>query len=504
MERLARLPLIILLVGLGALAMQVPAIHAYSIRDLDVARAFLYSGLLMMILFGMLAIAASSFRIRRHGRSHLISIFVCFAGLPLMLAVPFAEAVPDTRFFNAYIEMVSSLTTTGLTLFDAERLPPSLHLWRAMVGWLGGFFVWVTAIAILAPLSLGGFEVVSGEEVGRGASGSTVQLDRVSNPSERLFRYSLRLAPVYSGLTLILWVALSMAGDTPLVAVSHAMATISTSGISPIGGAQAAPSGFGGEALIFVFFVFALSRVTFTAAERQHGWRELTGDPELRIGLTLVVVIPALLFLRHWVTTFEEGSAVTLTEGLRGLWGALFTVASFLTTTGFVSESWGAARAWSGLSSPGIVLMGLAVLGGGVATTAGGVKLLRVFALYMHGVREMDKLVLPSSVGGAGEKARHFRRQGAYVAWIFFMLFALSVAGVAALLALAGLSFDEAIVMTVATLSTTGPLTEVAAVPPLKLDQFNDMAKSIAAAAMVLGRLETLAIIALLNPEFWR
>jgi trk system potassium uptake protein TrkH len=504
MEHLGRLPLIVLLVGLGALAMQVPAIHAYSVRDLEVARAFLYSGLLFFILFGMLAIASSTHRIRRHGRSHLISIFVCFAGLPLMLAVPFAEAVPDTRFFNAYIEMVSSLTTTGLTLFDAERLPPSLHLWRALVGWLGGFFVWVTAIAILAPLSLGGFEVVSGDEVGRGASGSTVQLDRVSNPSERLFRYSLRLAPVYSGLTLILWVALLVAGDTPLVAVSHAMATISTSGISPIGGTQSAPSGIGGEALVFMFFVFALSRVTFTTHERQHGWRELSGDPELRIGLTLVAVIPALLFLRHWATTFEEGSTVTLFEGFQGLWGALFTVASFLTTTGFVSDSWGAARAWSGLSSPGIVLMGLAVLGGGVATTAGGVKLLRVFALFKHGVREMDKLVLPSSVGGAGEKARHFRRQGAYVAWIFFMLFALSVAGVAALLALAGLSFDEALVMTVATLSTTGPLTEFAGIMPLKLDQFDDMAKVIAAAAMVLGRLETLAIIALLNPEFWR
>ena len=74
----------------------------------------------------------------------------------------------------------------------------------------------------------------------------------------------------------------------------------------------------------------------------------------------------------------------------------------------------------------------------------------------------------------------------------------------AVLLALAGLSFEDALVMTVATLSTTGPLTEVAAATPLKVDQFNDLAKSIATAAMVLGRLEMLAIIALLNPEFWR
>ena len=72
MERLARLPLIILLVGLGSLAMQVPALHAYSVRDLDVARAFFYSGLLGMLIFGMLAIAVSNFRIRRQGRGHLI------------------------------------------------------------------------------------------------------------------------------------------------------------------------------------------------------------------------------------------------------------------------------------------------------------------------------------------------------------------------------------------------------------------------------------------------
>ncbi len=504
MERLARVPLIVLLVGIGALAMQVPALHAYTVRDLDVARAFMYSGLLGFILFGMLAIAASSYRIRRPGRSNLISIFICFAGLPVMLAVPFSEAVPDTRFFNAYVEMVSSLTTTGMTLFEADRLPPSLHLWRAEVGWLGGFFVWVTAIAILAPLNLGGFEVVSSDEVGPGASGSTVQLDRATNPSERLLRYSLRFAPVYCGLTLILWVALIIAGDTPLIAISHAMAALSTSGISPVGGTDAAPSGFFGEALIFVFFVFALSRVTFTSDERRPSWKALADDPELRIGLAIVVVIPALLFLRHWAATFEDGAAITLIDGVQGLWGALFTVASFLTTTGFVSDTWGATRAWSGLSSPGIVLMGLAVLGGGVATTAGGVKLLRVFALYKHGTREMNKLVLPSSVAGAGASARRFRRQGAYVAWIFFMLFALSVAGVAVLFAMAGLSFEEALVMTVATLSTTGPLTEVAAASPLKLDQLGDLAKAIATAAMVLGRLETLAIIALLNPEFWR
>ena len=39
---------------------------------------------------------------------------------------------------------------------------------------------------------------------------------------------------------------------------------------------------------------------------------------------------------------------------------------------------------------------------------------------------------------------------------------------------------------------------------PVNLAQLSDTAKAILSAAMILGRLETLAIIALLNPEFWR
>ena len=141
MDKLFEAPLIVTLMGIGALSMTVPALHALLINDHATSRAFFYSAVLFVILFLMIAIATTGMRIRRQARSHLISIVACLAVLPVMLAVPFSEAVPDTRFINAYVEMVSSLTTTGLTLFDPDRLPPSVHLWRALVGWMGGFFM---------------------------------------------------------------------------------------------------------------------------------------------------------------------------------------------------------------------------------------------------------------------------------------------------------------------------------------------------------------------------
>ncbi len=503
LARLLALPFIVIVMGIGAAAMFLPAIHAWIIDADQVARAFFYSGILFSILFILIAVATQGADIRHQARSHLMALLATFTVMPVMLAVPFYEALDNTSFLNAYVEMVSSLTTTGAPFFDADRVPLSAHLWRGLVAWMGGFFVWVTAVAILAPLNLGGFEVGSSAEIGQGAAEAT-QITRVADAPERITRFAARLFPVYASLTVVLWTLLIVAGETPTVAIMHAMATISTSGITPLTGFEASGAGIPGEAIVFLFLVFALSRMTYAADERPEGWRSLTPDPELKLGLVLVITLPILLFLRHWAGAFEVDEIDDLGAGLAALWGGMFTVMSFLTTTGFESGSWDAARTWSGLETPGLILMGLCVFGGGVATTAGGVKLLRVYALFMHGQREMEKLMHPSSIGGAGQVARRIRRKGAYAAWIFFMLFALSIAVTMVALSLFGLDFEEALILTIAALTTTGPLTDMAAVEPVALETLSAPARLIMAAAMVLGRLETLAIIALLNPDFWR
>ncbi|MCP3969609.1 MAG: TrkH family potassium uptake protein [Rhodobacteraceae bacterium] len=501
--RLLNLPLIVILMGIGAAAMYLPTAYAVIDRDWQTARAFFYSGSIFLILVTMLGIATANYAPRRQARDHLMALLAAFAVLPLMLAVPLRESVGNTSFLNAYFEMVSSLTTTGATVFeDPARLGGADHLWRALVGWMGGFLIWVAAIAILAPLNLGGFEVMGppGDDTGAGAD----RITGVADAPMRVQRYAASLIPVYGGVTLVLWVALMVAGDGTLVALCHAMSTLATSGISPTGGISGGGSGLIGEAMVFAFFGFALSRRTFARDTGDRRARRGLVDPEIQMGLYLTVGVAVLLFLRHWVGAFEVESAQSLKDGLLALWGGVFTVLSFLSTTGFESTAWESARGWSGLETPGLILLGLAMIGGGVATTAGGVKLMRVFVLYRHAQRELERLVHPNSVGGSGSRARYLRRQGAYVAWIFFMLFAVAIAATMLALSLTGLTFEPAVVLTVAALSTTGPLAGVAGEVPLSYATLPGAAKLILSVTMVLGRLETLAIVALLNPGFWR
>ncbi|QEW20575.1 Trk system potassium uptake protein TrkG [Marinibacterium anthonyi] len=499
-----RLTLFLMLFGISAAAMYPPALLATMHDDDNTARAFFYAGSLGLTVVTLIAIARGRVKVQREEMRQLLAIFGAFAILPAYLAVPFHDALRTTSFMNAYLDMVSAVTTTGLDLYeDPTRLGPALHLWQAEVAWLGGLLMWIAAGAILAPMSLGGFEVTARGEPGRADPG-TLAMTR-ADPAKRLRRVGSALIPIYAGLTGVLMMLLLAAGDTPLVALCHAMSVMSTSGISPVGGLSGGEAGRVGEVAMFFFMVFALSRITFSDDTLSGGRkRNLLQDPEFRAGLLLVVGVPLALFARHWIGAFDLNMTGRPVDAIRALWGGVFTVMSYLSTTGFVSADWQTSESWSGLGASGIILMGLAMIGGGVATTAGGVKLLRVYALYLNGLREMERLVYPSSVTSAGRRQRRLQSNGAFIAWVFFMLFAVSLATVTLILGLFGIQFEDSLVLAVATLSTTGPLIEHATTTDIPILTFSAGAKGVLCAAMVLGRLETLAIIALLTPDLWR
>ena len=84
------------------------------------------------------------------------------------------------------------------------------------------------------------------------------------------------------------------------------------------------------------------------------------------------------------------------------------------------------------------------------------------------------------------------------------MLFAISTAITMLALTLFGLGFQESLVMATAALSTTGPLVDIVDGAGGTYAALENGPRAILALAMVLGRLEILAIVALFNPEFWR
>lgn len=496
-----------------ALLMWAPAALALSLGDATGAAAFAYSALVTLAAGLLLSVAMR----RKAGAQEaqaageFLTLLAILALLPLAAAAPVAAASPLLPFEAAYFEMVSMLTTTGATVFDKPgETSAAIHLWRVIVAGFGGFVALTMAWALLAPRNLGGFEV-------QGDSGRSTAIGRLAGdpvwaggrPAEaagdRLTAAIASVLPVYLGLIALIALALSGLGHPPLEAFGAAVGLLSTSGVRVADGPVFAASGFGGEAVAAAALILAATRHTCGGVGKSpFDFKMMGTDPELRLLGIVVVAVAVWLHARHWLGALDlDGTEAQGENAVRALWGALFTTLSFVTTTGYLSADWAAARAWSGLDNPPLILLGLAIMGGGVATTAGGVKLLRAYALYRHGARELERLVRPSSIQGAKAGRRGLRREGALIAWVFVMLFIVALALAMLGVSLTGLAFEPGLAASVAALSNTGPLFP-AMTGGSWFTGMTPEARAVLVVAMIVGRVEILALFAMLSGGSWR
>ena len=174
-----------------------------------------------------------------------------------------------------------------------------------------------------------------------------------------------------------------------------------------------------------------------------------------------------------------------------------------MTTNGYISSYWGEYSSSLDLSHITVIFLGLCLFGGGLATTAGGVKLLRISILFSTFSNETGKLLYPSSITGINNKLKNLEIS-VFMAWIFFMLFVVSLAIVTLILAMFGMLFEDALVLAVACLTTTGPIIDLLGLEALSISQLPFFSKLALVVSMVLGRLEILVALSVISSALRR
>ena len=71
-------------------------------------------------------------------------------------------------------------------------------------------------------------------------------------------------------------------------------------------------------------------------------------------------------------------------------------------------------------------------------------------------------------------------------------------------ISLTGPRFEESVTLAIAALTNTGPVIHTVTDHTATYDSLTKPALGILSFAMVLGRFELLAVIAMFNPDFWR
>ena len=494
-ETLKGLPLLFQIFGLACILMFVIAAYSLFADLFREARIFFYIGLTGILILSLVILGTSNRDLKETGVSQLFSLILCFLFLPIFLAFPTWIIFPNINWVDAYLDMVGAFTTTGFPVFEKEVLSKPIHLWRALVAWFGGGLIWIAAFVILLPVNLGGLEIFSNKKNSPNSNRKLTLNER----STTFAKVSQKLIPIYFSLTIVLWGCLTGFGTDSYTSFIRALSIVSTSGISGPEKFELDGAGFLGELVILLFLFAALSNNIIKFFHNQLSFREILSDTEIRLGLSITIGATIIFTLKQVsLGDLYTGLSGAFESGLELIWGNFFTVFSFITTNGYVSAFWDVSISSADLSYATIILMALCLFGGGVATTAGGIKLLRISILFTAFSNETGKLLHPSSVKGKSNRMKKIEIS-IFMAWIFFMLFMVSLAILTIFLAVFELRFEEALLLAVACLTTTGPIIEIVELENFLIPDLSIFSKMALIIGMVLGRLEILVVLSLMT-----
>ncbi|MGD9294583.1 MAG: TrkH family potassium uptake protein [Roseobacter sp.] len=469
-----------LLVAVLGLAMVLPMM-------IDIAEGhghwtvFLQSAIFTILTGGLTALACAN------GVKEGLTIqqtFVLTTGvwvaLPVFGAIPFVLGATDARFVDAFFEAMSGLTTTGSTVFTGlETLPKGLLLWRGILQWLGGIGIIVVAMVFLPELRVGGMQIFKSEA-----------FETMGKILPRATQIASQISSIYLAITMACALSYLALGMNAFDATVHALTTISTGGFSNYDASFGTFSGVMEYAASVFMVLAALPFVRYVQMVNGQT-KPLLQDSQVRAFVTTIAVLVLVttliltqIFPHHWEKSLRE---------------ALFNITSIITGTGYASVDY---MGWG----PALISMFffIGLIGGCAGSTACSIKIFRYQLLFASIKMQLRKIRSPNGIFVVRYDKRRVDDDVLNSVMSFFMFFVLTLGLLAVALSLTGLDFITSLSGAATALANVGPGLGDQIGPAGNFSGLNDTAKWLLSLGMLLGRLELLAVYAMLTISFWR
>ncbi len=359
-----------LMVMIGLLVIAPVAILPFYPQDIGYAIYFLLTGLLSILAGGLVCAFGkreayfSSDRLTAQRHSNNTVLFTWFWGIAVG-AMPFFLS-GQLKFVQALFESVSGWTTTGLSVMDVTQTSHIFLFYRSFMQYCGGLgFVLMMVMLVSGKRSMDLFN----------AEGHPDKLmPNLKQTAQTIFEMYI--------IFLILGTAAYVVCGMPLFdSLCHAMCSLSTGGFSTklnsIGEYHSLPI----EIVTIVLMLIGTTNFAVLLLLLRGKWRQAAKVSEVRFLFLLL-----LIFVPMMAVSLSSELGMGLSEGLRH---ALFNAASALSTTGYATMPY---ESWPSFAI-GLMIL-LMLIGGGIGSTAGGLKLTRVYLiLRMIGLNVKRKLL---------------------------------------------------------------------------------------------------------------
>ncbi|MFA5844689.1 MAG: potassium transporter TrkG [Coriobacteriia bacterium] len=470
-----------IIVGVGLL-MAVPLVVSIGFREWDTAVDFIVSIAACLIFgFGTQALCRTEKDLSwSHG---LVVASGSWIWATLLGALPHFLSGHEGSYLDAMCDVMSGYTTTGLYLLqDLDHISMGLNMWRHLLTYAGGQGIVVIALTFLFKGTAGAYKLYVGEGKDERLLPNVVQTARAIWLVSLTWLVIGTLALGATGLAL---------GQAPVRAFFHGMWVFmgawSTGGFAP-----QSYNTFWFHSLTYE----VISVVIFIAGSFNFAlhWAAWTGNRKEILRNVETVSFAITLTLTTLVATFALARAGVYPDAMALFRKAFYQLASGHTTTGFSTIY---ARAFVTQWGPiGLIATTVAMaIGASACSTGGGIKGIRMGVMTKAFLQDVKRMISPESAV-ITQKYHHVRdvllddgvvRGAMTITVAYITLYAITaIVGV-----LYGYDLTQSAFEAVSAASNTGLSCGVTS------PSMPDLMKGLYLAAMWMGRLEFMSVLAL-------
>ncbi len=423
-----------------------------------------YWSFILSLIISIFFYKFSAPKIKTNIYNKILTVFLGYILIPLILSVPFYFSIYNLTFLNSFFEAVSGFTSTGFTIFEnIKHIDQSLVLWRSSTQWLGGLYFLFSIIYLIDIYD---------------ESFKKTLTNFISFNSSEIFKQASKIFLLYSILTFLIFVILNIFSIRSFDSLNLAFTLISSGGFLPVNDLS---SIFKENTQVIIlsilmllsfFSIFFSYNLVFIKNKNINFFYE-----DLHLIIYFIIVITVFFLFFSFNTDFSYN---------------LLSVSTSISNIGFSLDT----------EKPNLIFVYLilVIIGGSFFSTSSGLRFIKVYSLFKYSMNQilsfsrpknifMNRLIFTKINFDFNEINKYF---------LTILIFILSIFILTSLLSLSGIHFEKSFKLSILTLMNTVN-SSIYGLAGFDFNNLHFLTKYTLIFFMIIGRIELLTILLLIK-----
>ena len=390
----------------------------------------------------------------------LITVFLGYILMPLILSLPFYFSNYNLTYLNAFFEAVSGFTSTGFTIFEnIEYVDEDLILWRSSIQWIGGLYFLNSVIFLID---------IYDESLKKTLT------NFLSLNSSEVIKQAIKIFLLYSGLTILIFIILHFFGIRLFNSLNLAMTIISSGGFLPVNDLSSILINdfqiiiFSFLMLISFFSIFFTYNLIFLRNKNLNFFYE-----DIHLFLYFIVVVSIFFIFFSYDANF------------------IFSFLSIVSSISNIGISLDVDQ-----TNLNFIYILLVIVGGSFFSTSSGLRFLKIYSLTKYSINQILSFSRPKNVfmNKLIFSKIKFHEKDINKYFLTILIFVISLFSLSIILSLSNIEFEYSFKLAVLTLMNTVN-SSAYGVSDFDFQNLHFLTKYFLIFFMIIGRVELLSLL---------